>query len=447
MIKKNDTINVKINNYGCNGEGVAIFNNQVVFLPYTLINEQVTATIINDKSKFAIGKPVDIQNTNEYRTTPPCPYFTKCGGCQLQHCSYSHSLLIKQNVVQDAISNIGKINFNVSPVIPSNLIYNYRNKLAMPINPKTKKLGMFRTNSHNIVDIEHCLLQKEQINKLIKVFNKYLQNTKTSIYNDQTKTGVLKHLVAREINNALLITVVINANDLKDKKDLVDLLKQNFDNFGLSININKLNNNVILTNDFKNVYGLEYIDITENDINYSINNQSFLQVNDYIKNQIYSQVFNQIKDGVVVDAYSGAGLLSAMLSKHAKKVYGIEIVKPATKSANQLKQNNKIQNLININGDCAKELPLLLDTLSSEDKQNLSIVLDPPRKGCDKTVLQSILQTNPQKIIYISCNPSTLARDLNTLTQDNKYIIQLIQPYDMFPQTKHVETLAVLTRC
>lgn len=444
MIKKNDTIKTKILNYGCNGEGVAKIDNQIVFLPYTLKDEQITATIINDKRKFLIGKPVDILNKNKARIEAPCPYFTKCGGCQLQHAQYKHTLEVKQNIVQDAITNIGKLDFKVSPCIPSNLTYNYRNKFAMPINPKTKKLGMYRTNSHSIVDIEHCLLQKEKINKLITVFNQYLQTTENSIYDDQTKKGVLKHLVAREIDKQLLITVVINADNLPDKQQLINLLKQNFDNFGLSININKLNNNVILTNEFKQIYGLEKIEIYENDLCYSINNQSFLQVNDHIKTAIYNEVYNQIQNEVVIDAYSGAGLLSAMLSKHAKKVYGIEIIEQATKSADLLKQKNNIQNLTNINGDCSKQLPLLLDNLSNEDKKSLTIVLDPPRKGCDQKVLQSILQVNPQKIIYISCNPSTLARDLNILLQDNKYSLQTIQPYDMFPQTKHVETLVIL---
>ena len=397
-------------------------------------------------NKFLIAKTTEIINKNPQRVTPPCPYFGKCGGCQLQHSLYANSLLIKQGLVQDAITNIGKINHKVLPCVGSDLTYNYRNKFAMPINPKTKHLGMYRTNSHSIVDIEHCLLQKENINKLIAVFNQYLKNTKTSIYDDQTKKGILKFLVAREINNKLLISVVINADKLTDQNALLNLLKQNFDNFGLNLNINKLNNNVILSNQFKHIYGLQEIEICENEIKYNINNQSFLQVNEDIKNKIYSSVFAEISNEIVIDAYSGAGLLSAMMCKHAKKVYGIEIVKPATELADKLKTTNNITNLTNINGDCAIELPLLIGKLSTEDKNNLTIVLDPPRKGCDKKVLNSILSVMPQKIIYISCNPSTLARDLNILLQDKKYQLQTIQPFDMFPQTKHIETLAVLSK-
>ena len=316
----------------------------------------------------------------------------------------------------------------------------------MPINPKSRKVGLYRLNSHNIVDIEHCLLQKNNINKLIDVFNIYLKSSKCTIFDETTKTGLLKTLVAREIQNQILITVVINGDDLPDKQNLIDLLKNNFDNFGLNLNINKLCNNVILSNKFVELYGIKNIEVCENDITYNINNKSFLQVNEDIKNKIYSSVFEEICDDIVIDAYSGAGLLSALMAKHAKKVYGIEIVKPATEIADNLKQQNNICNLSNINGDCAEELPKLLKILTMQERKNLSIILDPPRKGCDNKVLSSIKNVMPKKIIYISCNPSTLARDLNILLADNNYQIKKIQPYDMFPQTKHVETLAILEK-
>lgn len=445
MIKKNDKVKTKIQNIGCNAEGVAKIDNQVVFIPYALEDEEVDITIINDKNKFLIGKINSIENKNINRITPPCPYYKKCGGCQLQHANYKHSLQIKTKIVQDAISNIGKLNYKVENCVGSESQYYYRNKISLPINHLTRKVGMYRLSSHSIIDIEHCMLQKDNINKLINVFNRYLEISKNTIYNEATKLGLLKHLVAREIDNSLLITVVINGEKLDDENLLIDLLKQNFDNFGLSININKLKNNVILGSEFKNLYGPENLQLEENDIKYQINNQSFLQINDNIKSAIYDKVFNETKNHVVIDAYSGAGLLSAMISKHATKVYGIEIIKPATDIANKLKKENNILNLTNINGDCTIELPKLLDKLPIEEKGNLCVVLDPPRKGCTKEVLNAIIKTEPKKIIYISCNPSTLSRDLNIINSFNLYNISYIQPYDMFPQTKHVETLCVLS--
>ncbi|HBB44644.1 MAG TPA: 23S rRNA (uracil(1939)-C(5))-methyltransferase RlmD, partial [Clostridiales bacterium] len=249
--------------------------------------------------------------------------------------------------------------------------------------------------------------------------------------------------VARFVSDTLLVTVVINGNKLDDVNLLIDLLKQKFNKFGLNLNINKQKNNVILSNNFVEVYGENKITLSENGIAYSINNRSFLQINEEIKSEIYGKVFDEIEGGIVIDAYSGAGLLSAMMSKHAKMVYGIEIVKPATELANQIKKQNGISNLQNINGDCSVELPKLVEHLKNESK--ISIVLDPPRKGCAAKVIGAVKDSKANKILYISCNPSTLARDLNMLVSNGDYTATLIQPYDMFPQTKHVETLAILS--
>ncbi len=445
-MKKNDNINIIIKNYGCNAEGVAFFGGQPIFVPYSLINENVDAVVIKNNSKFCIAKILNIKEPNKERIIAPCPYFAKCGGCQLQHTTYQNSLRIKTQIVQNAITNIGKLDYIIPTLMACKNEYHYRNKIAMPINPITKKLGMYRLNSHSIVDIDKCILQKENINKLINVFNKFLSITKNTIYNEQTKKGLLKSLVAREIDNKVLITIVINGENMQDIDILIKMLSNELKNFGLSLNINKLKNNVILTEQFKQIYGLKEIGINEFGIKYSINNQSFLQVNQEIKSMMYQKIFEEIQNNIVIDAYSGAGLLSAMIAKHAKQVFGIEIIKEATIIADNLKQKNNITNLTNINGDCAVELPKLLNTLSNEEKENLTIVLDPPRKGCDKKVLDAIIKVKPTKIVYMSCDPSTLARDLNILQTNLNYKIKYIQPYDMFPQTKHIETLAVLEK-
>ena len=447
-MKKNDNINLTIENYGCNAEGVAKYEGKTVFVPYSLKNENIDSTIIKDNSKFCIGKITKINNASHERISPVCPYFSKCGGCNLQHTNYENSLKIKTEIVQNAITNIGKIDFKVALTKPSPKQYHYRNKIAMPINPKTKKLGMYRLSSHKIIDIETCPLQKDLINDIIGTVNQYLSKTENTIFDDETKKGLLKSLVAREIDKKLLITLVINGEKLEDKNALIDIISHNFKDVGISLNYNTLKNNVILTDKFHNIYGKNEIEIEEFGIKYKISNQSFLQVNDDIKHQIYLRIFNEIDDSLVVDAYSGAGLLSAMMAKHAKEVFGIEIVKEATNLANKLKEQNKITNLTNINGDCAEKLPELLDNLKQTNKldNNFTIVIDPPRKGCDKKVVDTINLIYPDKIIYLSCDPSTLARDLKLIMQANNYKIKYIQPYDMFPQTKHVETLTVLIK-
>ena len=445
-IKKNDNVTLEILNYGCNAEGVAKYNGETVFVPYSLIGEKVNTTIIKANSKYSVAKINSIDKKSDLRIQAPCPFYTKCGGCQLQHTSYINALKIKTEIVQNAISNIGKLNYTVPITIASENEYHYRNKIAMPINPKTRRLGMFRTGTHNIVDIDNCLLQKDQIVNLIETINQYLTVTKNSIYDERTGKGLLKTVVAREINNEILVTIVINGNKLNDEELLINLLSKKFDKIGISLNINKLKNNVILTDDFIHIYGQQSIEINEFGIKYEINNQSFLQINDDVKNMIYKRIFDEAKNDIVINTYSGAGLLSAMLSKISKQVYGIEIVEAATKLADKLKAKNNIQNLHNICGDCSVELPKLLNTLTEAEKQNLTLVLDPPRKGCDISVLEAIIKTKPTKIIYVSCDPSTLARDLKILLSNEQYKVKYIQQFDMFPQTKHVETLTVIIK-
>ena len=442
MIKKNDILDVEILNLGCNGEGVAKADGVVLFVPFSLPGEIVRVQVINTKQKAYICKVKEILKPSPYRVDALCPYFTKCGGCQLQHLKYNESLKFKRQLVQDAINHIGKIDYLVEHCEASSKQYYYRNKLALPIDKDTRSVGMFRTASHSIVPIDNCYIQEEWCRDIISIFNDYLQHSEVTVYDETTNKGLLRHLVVRRVNESLLITIVINGNDLKDLKLLIDALQLKFKNFGLNLNINKTNSNIILTNEYKHIFGLKDIEVEEYSVKYSINNASFMQVNDYIKHKIYDEVLKEISENdVVVDAYSGAGLLTAIMSKKCKKAYGIEIIKPAVDIANSLKVCNNITNMENICGDTTYELPKLVKRL----KEKFVVVLDPPRKGCSKEVMETLSKVKPDKIIYISCNPSTLARDLFNLNMlTDCYQIEKIKPFDMFPNTKHVETLVVL---
>jgi len=255
--------------------------------------------------------------------------------------------------------------------------------------------------------------------------------------------GIVKFLVCRVLGSEALITIVINAEKLKHVENFAQMLKNEGIEFGLNVNINKTNNNVILSDKFVHVCGKKELQGQENGISYPISSLSFMQVNDYIKTKIYNKALHSIDKGsIVVDAYSGAGLMSAMLAQKAKRVYGIEIVETATKNANKLAELNKISNLVNINGDCEQKLPELVDELRGEFVQ---VVLDPPRKGCDKRVLEAVVISNPEKVIYISCNPATLARDAKVLI-DAGYSVKEVTGFNMFPQTSHVETVAIFQK-
>ena len=437
MIKENDIIDVKIIDTGCNLEGIAKVDGVVLFVPYAIAGETVKVQVINTKQKAYICKVLEIIEPSEHRVEPRCPYFKKCGGCQVQHVSYPKQLALKTRLVDCALNNIGKLDVKVEPCVACDRPYEYRNKLAFPFNPISGKLGMFRNNSHNIVDIDDCSIQEPWASDLIKIVNTWVEKHNISVYDEEKNSGLLKHLVARCVNGQSLFTFVINGKTLPHSDDLVSQLSEKFDNFGLNININTKKSNAILTFDYKHIAGIKSIKCEENGIKYEITNASFLQVNNDIKSKIYDEVLKEIEGEIVIDAYSGAGLLSAMISRKAERVYGIEIVPDATKSADELCKTNGIKNLTNICGDTSVELPKITKGLKS-----FSLVLDPPRKGCDAKVIETILKTKPRKIVHVSCNPSTLARDLSGLKA--MYDVQKITPYDMFPETCHVETLAVL---
>lgn len=440
-LKKNDEIIVEIDRLGDNGEGIAVYDGIVIFVPFALPKEKVKIHIINDKHSFLVAKIVEIIEPCKERASASCPYFKKCGGCNVQHMMYEEQLKFKQNIVENTLKKYAKIETEVLPTIASNKDFRYRNKFAFPVqddNGKVK-IGMFQANSHNVIEIEDCLLQSERAKIIVKLFKEFMQKEKLTAYNEQTKKGLIKHIVVREHEDSFIMTIVVTDKKFNKFNSLIELLKTQFSHFGIVKNVNNLNNNVIFGNFDEEIYGIENLKLNDFGIEYEINNRSFMQVNDYIKNLIYQKIIDTVgKQKNIVDAYSGAGLLSSILAKNANNVIGVEIVKNATENANKLKINNNLHNLTNINGDCSIEIP----KLARELKGDFAVVVDPPRKGLDKKVVDAFLDSEPKQIVYLSCNPATLARDLAYLKE--KYNIEFVQPYDMFPQTANVETLVSL---
>lgn len=437
-MEKRDKFSGEIIDINDDGNGVLKTNGEVIFVPNTCVGEQVSGIVINAKSKFAIGKCTEFLTKSPHRVEPACPYFPSCGGCDIQHLDYQTQLEFKQNKVAHLLKRVGGIDFDVKPTIPSTQT-RYRNKIALPVNEKGE-IGLYRKNSHNILPVEDCIISKSWIKQLIEIFSEYIQRFGVSGYDEKSHKGQIKHIVAREVEGSMLITIVSTTAKLPHLTDLESLLKTHFNNFGLNININTLQNNVILSDKFVQVCGIQELIQKENGISYPINNASFMQINDEIKSKIYSDVISNISSGdIVVNAYSGAGLLTAQIAQKAKFAYGIEIVEEASKSADTLAKNNNVTNMKNLCGDCAVLLPQLLSQLNTE----CTLVLDPPRKGCASSIIDAINQAKPTKIIYVSCDPNTLSRDIKLLSEN--FTLESVQPYDMFPQTAHVETLAILS--
>ncbi len=440
-LKKNDEIVLKIERLGANGEGVAHFEGIVVFVPFALPGEEVLAHVICDKGSFCIAKILKVLSASKERVIAPCPYFGKCGGCDLQHINYEKQLKFKTEQVCSTLKKYADIDALVNETEGSKNQFYYRNKFAFPVTEKNGEIvvGMFRKNSHDVIAIDECLLQSALAKKVVDAFKKYMIENKISAFNEITKTGTVKHIVFRESNGKFILTVVVTDKKFNNFSPLVEKLKSIKTEFGLFKNINTLGNNVIFGEKDEHIFGLKELEITEFGISYNVNNRSFMQVNDEIKLKIYEKILHEINAGeIVIDAYSGAGLLSGIIAKKASRVYGLEIVKEATENANFLKNQNNLNNLTNLNGDCAVLLPKLAKQIGGD----YCVVLDPPRKGVDKKVADAVLDSKPNKVIYLSCNPATLARDLKLLVPC--YEIKLIQPYDMFPQTANVETLVSL---
>ncbi len=440
-IKKNDEIIVKIDRLGDSGEGIAVYDGIVVFVPFAKVGETAKVHIINDKKSFLVAKIVEKLSKKEPEIIPPCPYFYKCGGCDIQHFSKTEQLSFKKEMVRNSLEKYAKIDTEINDVVPSDKWFRYRNKFAFPVQEVNGeiKIGMFKKNSHQIVDIEECLLQSEKNKIILKIFKEYMLENKISAYNEETKRGIIKHIVLREHAESFILTVVVTEERFNNFEPLIDKLKLHFGSFGLVKNVNKLKNNVIFGNLDIHIYGLHNLNLEDFGVEYEVNNRSFLQINDYIKKEIYQKIIETIGGNkIIIDAYSGAGLLSSILAKHARRVIGVEIEKEATKNADNLKNRNNLYNLTNKNGDCAEIIPLL----AKELKNDFAIVVDPPRKGLDSRVVDSFLDAEPEQIVYLSCNPATLARDLAKLIE--KYNIEFVQPYDMFPQTANVETLVSL---
>ncbi|MBR6778562.1 MAG: 23S rRNA (uracil(1939)-C(5))-methyltransferase RlmD [Clostridia bacterium] len=413
---------VDIFDYGMNGEGVAKQDGKVLLVDHALVREQVDCEIILDHNNYATAKVKNILKQSKNRTTPHCPYFYQCGGCDLQHMEYAEQLRFKSSLIKKTINKIVGVDVAVSDTIPSQNCYNYRNKSSFAF--KNGKSGFYQQNSNDIVEISKCIISSENINLVYKLFTEFASNFK-----DKER---IKNLVVRDINNQILVGVVT----IKELNLLPfwNILKQQFSQIGLCQIINTRNDSVVLSGKVIHVAGLDKIKILNFGLDYQVDLLGFHQTNEDIQNKIYEKVLNFISpNSVVVNGFSGQGLLSAIVAKKAKHVYGIEINHSSHTSAERLKFDNNIANMTNILGDFYKKFDKIKEKIDT-------IILDPSKKGCGKDVIHAIIGV--KNIIYISCNPIALAKDLRELLAS--YEIENIIPFDMFPNTKSVETLLKL---
>lgn len=444
--------NVEIIDNGMNFEGIAKIEGVTTFIDNAITSENVDISIKKLTHSYAKAKILKINKKCEYRVKPKCEVYDKCGGCACQHISYDYTLKLKYNMVKNCLDKM-KVNYSkLNECVGMDMPYWYRNKVQYPLryNQKTNKtcLGFYMRGSHDIVANNVCYIQDQIIDKVAKNCFNILIKLGFKGYNEINSKGDIRHIVVRRGINTKDIMVIIVVNNkklLEDKRfeKFVDNIKQNSEIKSIFLNLNTSKNNVILSNDFKKIYGNEYITEKIDKYIYLISPKSFFQVNTIQVQKLYSilkEKLNLSRNDILFDLYSGVGSIGIYLSDKVKKVYGIEIEKQAVEMANENIQINNISNCEYIAGSVE-------DKIVEFEKKQISpdiIVVDPPRKGLDDKSIEYILKFSPNKIGYVSCNPATLARDLKKLEQ--KYDIEDITPVDMFPQTSAIENVCILEK-
>ena len=451
MLSKNKEYIVDIVDIGQGGVGVGKYEGFTVFVEGGLLQDKVKVKISKSKKNYAVGDIVEIIEKSPFRVDRICSDELKdCGGCQIQELNYNKQLELKTNEVKQVVARIGKLeNVDIHETMGMENPCRYRNKAQFPIQKINGEpaIGFYKKKSHDVIPTDMCVIQHDINDKIIKIIKTYIQAYNISIYNENTHTGVLRHLVTKVgfTTNEVMVVLVANSTNLPHLNELASILEENIPGFKtLVLNVNKAKTNVILGKENKVIYGNGKINDYIGDLVFEISPLSFFQVNPIQTEVLYNKAleYAELKENdTVFDIYCGIGTISLFLAQKATKVYGIEIVEDAIKDA---KINAKLNNLNNVEfyvGKAEEVVPKMY----SEGKTANVVMVDPPRKGCDEKVLDTIVSMQPDRVVYVSCNPSTLARDLAYLDERGYKCVE-IQPVDMFPHTMHVECVAKIKR-
>ena len=451
MLSKNKEYIVDIVDIGQGGVGIGKYEGFTVFVDGGLVQDKIKVKITKSKKNYAVGDIVEIIEKSPFRVERKCSEsLRQCGGCQIQELDYQKQLDVKTNEVKQVISRIGKLDdVVIHDTLGMEHPFRYRNKAQFPIQKKDNMpvIGFYKKKSHDLISTDECIIQHEVNDKIIKIIKTYIRAYNVSIYDEKTHKGLLRHLVTKVgfTTGEVMIVLVANGKKLPYLKELASVLKENIPGFKtLVVNVNTQKTNVILGKENIVAYGDGMIRDYIGELVFEISPLSFFQVNPLQTEVLYNKALeyaNLGENDTVFDIYCGIGTISLFLAQKAKKVYGIEIVEDAIKDA---KRNAKINNMDNVEfyvGKAEEVVPKMYQ----EGKRANVVVVDPPRKGCDEKVLDTIVSMEPDRVVYVSCNPSTLARDLAYLNERG-YKCHEIQPVDMFPHSVHVENVAWLSK-
>jgi len=446
-VKKNDRLTVYIEDLTHDGAGVAKIDGYPLFIQGGLPDETAEVHVLKTLKNYGFAKIINITEPSPDRVAAPCPVFAQCGGCQLQHLSYEGQLKWKEKMVRNVMTRIGKIDAPVLSVKGMDKPWNYRNKAQIPfgLNGEAPIAGFYKTKSHDIVDTDRCLIQTAEADAILEGLKPRLWKLGIKPYDEHTGQGMLRHVVVRKgrATNEVMVVLVTKKRKFPQAEAAVALIKQLVPNVtSIMQNINGEKTNVIFGNETLKLWGNDTIEDTIGDVRFEISARSFYQVNPEQTEVLYKQALDYADlkgDETVIDAYCGIGSISLFLAQKAKSVMGVEIVPQAIEDAKRNAELNGFTNTYFEAGPAEEVIPRWY----KEGKTADVLVVDPPRKGCDEALLNTILEQRPKRVVYVSCNPATLARDLRIL-EDGGYKTQEVQPVDMFPHTAHCEAVAWL---
>lgn len=447
MLKKNDIIDLEIISLTFDGSGVGRYEKMAVFVPNTAVGDVLKVKIVKVLKSYAFGIIDSIVLSSADRIIPECEVNGKCGGCAFGHINYEAELCCKQQYVKDCFERLGKIKTDFEEILPCDKTFGYRNKAQYPVGIVDGKAvcGFYAKRSHRIVAFDECSLQPKIFSEITRDIINYINYKQISVYNEKTNSGIIRHIYLRKAEHTDEIGVTLVVTKKYKFEELIKLLTEKYPTIkSIVLNINSKDTNVILGNQCIIVFGNDTIEDIMCGNKISISPLSFYQVNTLQAEKLYSvarEYADLSKDDVLIDMYCGAGTIGLSMARDVKQVIGTEIIEAAVKNAKKNAENNGINNAEFLCGDAAKTAEIL----KNKGVQANIIMLDPPRKGCDEDLIKTVSEMNPDRVVMISCNPATAARDCARF-EENGYKVIKARAVDMFPRTSHVEVVVLLIK-
>ena len=450
LVREGQEILLTIKRLGINGEGVGYYKRQVVFVPGALPDEIVEVKITKVHPKYSEGRVKKIKKASPHRVEAPCPYFDVCGGCQLQHLEYSQQLKEKRDIVLQSLerhSRFNESNVDIRPTIGMDNPWHYRNKNQFQVGTNDQEeliAGLYAANTHDLIDIPECIVQHESTNKVTRTVLEILQQFGLPAYDEKKKSGIVKTVVTRVgfSSEQVQVVMITISEKLPKKRQIIEEINKRLPEVvSIVQNVNKENTPLVFGEKTIHLWGEEAIEEELGDLSYELSARTFFQLNPVQTVKLYDEVkkaANLRGHEKVVDAYCGVGTIGLWLADYCQEVRGMDVIPESIEDAIQ---NAKRHYMDNVHYEVGKAEELMPKWLKQGWRPDV-VVVDPPRSGLDKKLLDTILRTRPKKVVYVSCNPSTLAKDLDYLGK--KYRPKYMQPVDMFPQTSHVEVVTVL---